>query len=331
MIDKARRFGNLLLRLAISAALLGAIVWAVDSAGLWRRLSRADFSWFLLAVALGILANVVSAWRWLLICRQLGLSATAGQLLPAYGRAVTLNTILPGATLGGDTYRALVLQKLGNPMLKAAASVALDRLSGLWALFVISWFAWLALSFTDDPLVPSASIHLHVVGIAFAVAAPFLARALANAASPTSDHSGPTNHRQLPALRLTLDPHAWPARLLRLMSETARLAQITFISSAVVQLATIAALWAALHAVTPDVPLLYLNAIAAPVFLATALPVSVGGYGTRETAIAAYYLLAGLPADVAVAGGLLHGLAVTVQGALWAPLFLFGQHEPIRR
>jgi uncharacterized membrane protein YbhN (UPF0104 family) len=307
----SRRIARLAVRLAISFALLGAIVWAVDSAGLWRRLARADFSWFLLAVVLGILANVVSAWRWLTISRHLGLSATAGQLLPAYGRGVTLNTILPGATLGGDAYRAVVLQKLGNPMLKAAASVALDRLSGLWALFVISWFAWLALAFAGDTPLPPASVHLHVVGIACAVAAPFLARRLAD--------------------RLALDPHAWPARLLRLLSETARLAQVTFVSSAVVQLATIAALWAALHAVTPDVPLLYLVAIAAPVFLATALPVSVGGYGTREAAIAAYYLLAGLPAEVAVAGGLLHGLAVTLQGALWAPLFLLEHHEPAHR
>lgn len=305
------KIARLALRLAISAILLGAIAWAVDGAGLWRRLAGADFHWFLLAVTLGILANLVSAWRWLIIARHLGLSARASQLLPAYGRGVTLNTILPGATLGGDAYRAIVLQKLGNPILKAAASVALDRLSGLWALFVISWFAWLALAFAGDTSLPAASLHLHIVGIACAVVAPFLARALAD--------------------RLPLDPHSLTFRLLRLLSETARLAQVTFSSSVVVQLATIAALWAALHAVSPDVPLLYLVAISTPVFLATALPVSVGGYGAREAAMAAYYVLAGLPAEVAVAGGLLHGLAVTLQGALWAPLFLLERHEPARR
>ncbi|MEW6165199.1 MAG: lysylphosphatidylglycerol synthase transmembrane domain-containing protein [Pseudomonadota bacterium] len=298
---------RLALRLALSAALLGAIAWAVDGAGLWRRLAGADFSWFALAVALGILANIVSAWRWLIIARHLGLTASAAALLPAYGRGVTLNTVLPGATLGGDAYRAVVLQKLGNPMLKAAASVALDRLSGLWALFVISWLAWLALTAGSAVGIAPAAVHLHLAGIALAVAAPFIARAL--------------------SARLDLPPHGLPARLLRLLSETARLAQATFVSSVIVQIATIAALWAALHAVTPDVPALYLTAIAAPVFLATALPVSVGGYGTREAAMAAYYALAGLPADVAVAGALLHGLAVTLQGALWAPLFLLDRRE----
>jgi len=297
-----RRIARLLLRLTISAALLGAIVWAVDGAGLWRRLASADLSWFLLAVALGIFANVVSAWRWLIISRHLGLSAGARQLLPAYGRAVTLNTILPGATLGGDAYRAVALQRIGNPMLKAAASVALDRLSGLWALFVISWCAWLALTIAATTALAPASLYLHLAGIACAVAAPFLARALND--------------------RLALAPQTLPARLLRLLSETARLARVTLASSTLVQLATIAALWAALRAVTPEVPLLYLTAIAAPVFLAAALPVSIGGFGTREAALAAYYSLAGLPVDVAVAGALLHGLAVTVQGALWSPLFL---------
>lgn len=306
-----RKLARLTLRLAISLALLGAIVWAVDAGGLLRRVAQADFSWFLLAVVLGIVANVVSALRWLAIARHLGLVATARQLLPAYGRGVTLNTVLPGATLGGDAYRAVVLQKLGNPMLKAAASVALDRLSGLWALFVISWCAWLALAWADPPPLPSASLRPHLVAIGGAVAAPFLARALAG--------------------RLALDPHTLAARGLRLLSETARLAQVTFLASAVVQLATIAALWAALRAVSPEVPLLYLAAVAAPVFLASALPVSVGGYGTREAAMAAYWLLAGLPAEIAVAGGLLHGIATTLQGALWAPLFLFEQHhEPAR-
>jgi uncharacterized membrane protein YbhN (UPF0104 family) len=297
---RAKRLTSALLRIAITAALLGAILWAIDGAGLMSRLASADFHWFLLAALLGLLANVISAWRWLVIARHLGLIASAHTLLPAYGKGVTLNTLLPGATLGGDAYRAVVLQKLGNPMLKAAASVALDRLSGLWALCVISWCAWLAL--WADNGIASASAHLHLIGLAGAVAAPFLARSLGE--------------------RLRLPPHATTARLLRLLAETARLTQVTFASSVVVQLATIAALWAALHAVTPDVPLLYLIAVSAPVFLAAALPVSIGGYGTREAALAAYWLLAGLPAETAVAGALLHGLAVTLQGALWAPLFL---------
>jgi uncharacterized membrane protein YbhN (UPF0104 family) len=303
VIQKAKRLARLLLRILVSAALLGAILWGLDGAGLGSRLASADFRWFGLAVLLGILANVVSAWRWLIIARHLNLTASARALLPAYGKGVTLNTLLPGATLGGDANRAIAQQNLGNPIMKAAASVALDRLSGLWALFVLSWFAWLALLAIPEVPLGATTRLMHLAALLAAVLAPFVARALGE--------------------KLPLDPHRLPARLLRLLAETARLAQLTFASSLVVQLATLAALGCALHAITPTVPLLYLCAIAAPVFFATALPVSIGGYGTREAALAAYWLLAGLPVETAVAGALLHGLAVTLQGALWAPLFLF--------
>jgi len=112
---------------------------------------------------------------------------------------------------------------------------------------------------------------------------------------------------------------------LGLLGETARFARLTLAPSLLVQLATVAALWAALHAVGAEFSVLYLLAAAAPVFFVAALPVSVGGFGTREAALAGYWLLAGLPAEMAVAGALLHGLATTLQGALWAPLFLFGR------
>lgn len=292
---------RLLFRIALSILLLGTIAWAVDSAGLYRRLASADFSWFLLAVILGIVANIISAWRWQIIAQKLGLATHTRTLFAAYGQGVTLNTVLPGATLGGDAYRAVALQKLGNPILKAAASVALDRLSGLWALFVISWLGWLGFALAPSVTLPPGALVFHVAALSLAVIAPFAARWLNQ--------------------QLSLDPQSLLTRFLHLLAETARLAQATFLSSLLVQFATIAALWAALHAVSPEVPVLYLTAMAAPVFLATALPLSVGGYGTREAAMAAYYLLAGLPADVAVAGALLHGLAVTLQGVLWAPLF----------
>ncbi len=307
MIARAKRLARLLLRFAVTAGLLGALLWAIDGAGLIERLAGADLRWFLFSVLLGVTANVVSAWRWLAIARHMGLTIVPHALLSAYGKGVTLNTLLPGATLGGDAYRTIVLQKLGNPMLKAAASVALDRLSGLWALFVLSACAWLALWLAPDVDVGLTTISLHIAALLLAAAAPFAASALGK--------------------HLPLSPHGFVARLLRLLAETARLTRFTSTSSAVVQLTTIAALWCALKAIAPAVPVLYLCAVAAPVFFAAALPVSIGGYGTREAALAAYWALAGLSVETAVAGALLHGLAVTLQGAIWAPLFLLGRED----
>src|SRR6478752_3180618 len=48
---------------------------------------------------------------------------------------MTMNVLLPGATVSGDVLRAYQLGRLGhNTLLRAGASVLLDRLSGLWIL-----------------------------------------------------------------------------------------------------------------------------------------------------------------------------------------------------
>lgn len=291
-------------RLLLSLGLLGAIVWMLEGAGLWRRLASADFSWFLLAIALGLVANLVSAWRWSVIARRMNLQAPTLPLLLAYARGVALSSILPGATVGGDAYRAVMLQRHGNPLLKAAASVLLDRLSGLWALFALSGTAWLGLLITPDSPLSRLGIQLHLALLGVALLAPYVASSI--------------------QANWTFSAGSAPERTLRLLVDTARHALATLGSSLIVQIASIAALWASLMAVAADIPAMYLVAVAAPVFFAAALPISIGGYGTREAALAAYFSLAGLPAEAAVAGALLNGLAITLQGALWSPLFLLG-------
>lgn len=295
-------------RLAVSTGLIVALGSFIDWREILRRLASADFSWFVVAVISGFIANLISAWRWRRIALTLGLRAPAQSIFLAYGRGVTLNTLLPGATLGGDTFRTLALHRLGNPLLSAAASVLLDRLAGLWALFVWSALAWLFLFVDTAPSALRASAWPHLLVLALAILAPFVVATL--------------------AARLSASRWRWLDRVARLSIETARCARTTFFSSTLVQFFSLAALAAALAAIGVKLSPPFLVALAAPVFLATALPVSVGGFGTREAALAAYFALADLPVEAAFAGGLLAGLAVTVQGALWAPTFLFADDVP---
>jgi uncharacterized membrane protein YbhN (UPF0104 family) len=59
----------------------------------------------------------------------------------------------------------------------------------------------------------------------------------------------------------------------------------------------------------------------APIFLMAALPVSVGGWGTREAASAAALAPFGVTTAVAVGVGLIYGLYALVQGAMGALAF----------
>jgi hypothetical protein len=58
-----------------------------------------------------------------------------------------------------------------------------------------------------------------------------------------------------------------------------------------------------------------------PVFLMAALPVSIGGWGTREAAAAAAMAPFGVPIAAAVGVGLLYGVFALAQGALGALAF----------
>lgn len=93
---------------------------------------------------------------------------------------------------------------------------------------------------------------------------------------------------------------------------------LQFFASALVQVLSAAALafgGIALGAVLA--PQVWAFAIT-PVFLMAALPVSVGGWGTREAAAVAALAPFGVPVDLAVGVGLLYGVYALGQGALGA-------------
>jgi uncharacterized membrane protein YbhN (UPF0104 family) len=130
-----------LLRIAGGALLLVLVVWYADPGALWSKLSRADLRLVVLAVVLSAVANSLSALRWAVIARGLGLAAPSGKLVIIYARGITTNMLLPGATLSGDLLRSVQLSRLGNPFVACALSVFLDRFSGLWVLCILSLLA----------------------------------------------------------------------------------------------------------------------------------------------------------------------------------------------
>jgi hypothetical protein len=74
------------------------------------------------------------------------------------------------------------------------------------------------------------------------------------------------------------------------------------------------------HAAGSEVGFLAVLAIAAPIFVAAALPVSIGGFGPREFAAALAFPLIGGTAQAGVAAAVLYGITAVVQGVLAAPL-----------
>jgi uncharacterized membrane protein YbhN (UPF0104 family) len=284
------------------------VVWYADPRALARQLAGTDPRWFVLAVALAVAANTVSAVRWSAIARALDMRAPTLPLMAMYARGITTNVLLPGATLSGDLLRAYQLAGLGNPFLRAALSVLFDRFSGLWVLCVMSLLAAAGLALTGMPAQAPAGFGGYIVLLVAIAAAPLI--------------PWPTGWlRALPTRAFAAFADRLDALRRRLHAERAALLHSLWLSVAV-QVLSAASLWVCARAVDVELSYFAMLAAAAPIFIMAALPVGIAGFGTRELAAVLVLGLLGVPGDQATATALLYGLAAVVQGALAAPLFL---------
>jgi uncharacterized membrane protein YbhN (UPF0104 family) len=263
----------------------------VDPRALAASLGALDARWFAAGLAASIASNVLSAARWAAIARGLGLAADLPHATLAYFRGMTMNVLLPGATVSGDVLRAYQLSRAGgNTLLSAGLSVLLDRLSGLWILCAMS-LAALLLGLAMGLIGWERSIGAYVAFLAFALIAPWIPL-------PFLDDK----RRALLERRGPLIASAW--------------------LSVLVQVFSAAALW--LFAFALGVALSYpaMLAAAAPIFIMGALPLGWGGFGAREAGAVVVLGVLGVAPGPATAIGLLYGISALLQGVAAAPLFL---------
>ena len=298
-----KRAHKALLRGLLGGALLVAVIALADPARVLAQLRQAHVGWLLAGLAAAVASNVVSALRWRALARWLGADVSVRDATRWYFQAIGLNALLPGAVLGGDLYRAVVLRRAGQATLASSWSVVLDRVSGLWMLCAIGG---LGAALCADVLAPWLRLP------AGAFAALMLAGTALWLATPWT----------LPALL-----RRWGVRWLAPLRAAAQRPDFNrqmgwqALASAAVQVLSAAALAAGGLALGVQLPLAAWAFAIAPVFLMAALPVSVGGWGTREAAAVASLAPFGVAAPAAVGVGVIYGLYALVQGAMGALAF----------
>jgi glycosyltransferase 2 family protein len=289
------------LRVVVGLALLVGVVSLADWTSLGNLLRRADPLWVLAGLLAALASNLLSALRWRALSSWLGCQMTPGQALRWYFQGMGLNALLPGAVVGGDVYRAMALRQRGEPGQLATWSVLLDRLSGIWMLVTIgglgaaataeTWAAWIGLP-------------THGMGALMLLAAT---------ASLLLPWSMPWVLRHWPAERL---PWLLPLRALSEHPGFARHLAWQVWASAWVQILSAMALAAGGQSLGVELaPAAWAFAIA-PVFLMAALPVSVGGWGTREAACVVALGPFGVAPAAAVGTAMLYGLYGLAQGLM---------------
>jgi glycosyltransferase 2 family protein len=282
-------------RLAVLVALLTYIVVKVSLRGIQQELAHANWPLIFLGVIFLSLQIPVAAWRWCLILRQLGseLHGMAAMRLVFVG--LFLSQVLPGAA-AGDPARIWLTVKEGLGLRGALNSVALDRLMMLAVLLLLAGVTILALP--DWPTLQHVQwaaallIACSLGGVALVMIADRLPASLQRwrifrAAS----------YLAIDARTAFLNWRTGP--FLLLLSVLSYLNMSASMDLFAMALGQRTEFWA-------------FFLVSLPIILVSILPLSIGGWGTREVTAAALFGTLGIPAPAAVLTSALYGVAATL-------------------
>lgn len=332
----ASRYLRLALRLLAAVAMMGVAIWFVGPDRLRRQLVHVDPFWLGCAVVVMGASQWISVLRWETIARIFGLRVRMRSLALAYAQGMTINVLLPGATLGGDALRSVRLQGLGNPLGVSALTVLLDRLSGLWILCVLSLVSGLGLGLAVHLRAGADALALGLPASAAFLASPllFLVYLLALALFCSIPWLPLRARKKTPGAASGANaPLAvrWWNRLCELhdlaLAQRAPLGRSLW-SSLLVQMLCALTLWLCAIAAGGSAGFWQVQAVAAPVFVAGALPLSYGGFGARELVALAAFPLVGLPSDLGLAASALYGIVGVILGLAAAPALAVAAPRP---
>lgn len=288
-----RRLGRWLRPLP-GLVVLAALAWWVGPGAFVAAFRLVDARAGAAALAIGALTTWLSAGRWCLVARRLGLPLRLPEAASDYYRATFLNATLPVGVLG-DADRAIRHGRRTGEFGRAVRAVVLERVGGQVVL--------VAAAVVAVAVVPSAVVAgANGLAVGLAVSGGLVVGAVAVVGFAA--RRWPRARSALADVRRVWARDTWPPVLL--LSAGALVGHLS--------LFVVAARTAGASAPVADLlPLLVLA------LLAMGLPVSVGGFGPREAFTAVAFGAAGWGAasglTVAVTYGVL-ALVASLPGAV---------------
>jgi uncharacterized membrane protein YbhN (UPF0104 family) len=298
----------LIIKLCITITLLYLAVRGANLELVADRLKRIEVGWLGAAIlALGIQA-IVSAVRWQLILDRCGAAISTQQAVRFTFVASFFNQVLP-STVGGDAARIWFVAQDGAGWSKAVYSVGIDRIVGVFILAVIVVIC-LPASFAliPDPL---ARAGLLIVGLG-GVAAPAAFIALGSRQWQVLHRFAILRHLNA-AASLTYD----------IFTSAGTAVWVAFLSLIIHGL-LIAAAWLVAKSVAVPFDALHAILVIPPVMLIAAVPISIAGWGVRESAMVMAFAYSGLQqADGLLVSALL-GFAIFAIGIVGGLVWVIG-------
>jgi len=309
--DSSRRYGALILRVAVSAVILGWLGAHVDWSQVARSFRGLRWGFWSGAIGLYVVCQLLCCVRWMWLSSPMGFHQTLGRFTGIYFVGMFFNLFLP-TSVGGDAVRAVYLANGSGRRVAAVFSVLLDRASGL---FVLIGLACAAAAVSPVALPPQLRLMIWCMGAGAAAALvvlPLTARALCRV-------TGGGKVRR--AARAAVEAMAlFRTRPALLIGTTSLSITVQVLNAAVLALVGLA--------LRLDVPVVYYGLAAPLVTLFTLVPVSLNGMGLREGGMVLVLGPAGATAADAVGLAFLWFLAQTSASVLGAAVYLFGRFTP---
>jgi uncharacterized membrane protein YbhN (UPF0104 family) len=246
----------------------------------------------LVAVGIGALTTVFSAWRWCLTARGLGIRLPLRTAVGDYYQSLFLNATLPGGLLG-DVHRAVRNGKDSGDVGRGVRAVVLERTAGQITLFTVGFVVLLAHPALLMSTAAAVAVPPPVVAGAAVIGLGVVALAVRKARRRTSRTGRALRTAVGDVRRGLLARRNWPG---------------IAIASAIVLAGHLGTFLLAARAAGSSAPALRLLPFAVLALVAMTLPLSVGGWGPREGVCAWAFSAAGLGAAEGLTTAVVYGL-----------------------
>jgi len=291
---------------AVSLALLYFAFHGVNFGVLRARLNQIEYVWIVATLATLGVQIALAALRWRRIAAACGaeMSCQRAALYTLIGQF--FNQALP-STVGGDAARIWLLARDTKVWKSAIYSVLIDRGIGLiWlAGFVLVCLPW-SLALIHHPVGRAALILIGAAG----GAAPLGLAAFT--------FIGRTSLARFKVIRHLTDIASIALRVLTSARDGSPIAAI----SIAIHLLTVFAVWCTARAVGSEFTLVQSLLLVPAIILISAVPISIAGWGVRESTMIAAFVYAGLPGTDGLTVSILYGaenfLIGVIGGIAWS-------------
>lgn len=297
-----KKKGLLVLKIAVSLALLAYLLSTSNLSALRDRVRHSDTVLMGLAVALYALILVLSTWRWRLLLKAQGYQAPMGQLSASYLVATFFNNFLP-SNIGGDVIRVKDSSPLTGCTTTSLAVVAIDRIIGLGALYLLALLAFVLGSSALQNLLGAAPALLLLTAVFGVLAYVFFK---------------PGTARRLMAAS-GLGKHVWAQERFDIVQGAVhiyreRMAAVwgAFGASLALQALVVCYYFEVARALRIPIPLSACFLVIPLCSLLQTVPISFNGWGIRESVFIVYFGQLGLPRESALAFSLVGASLIVV-------------------